>query len=345
MRPRLIFFVFMLLLVLMSALANAATAPHADAQAPTPAQTRPPQPTRAPTATPFSVARAITKVKLVGNMVSANQAALAFSVGGRVKELPVAEGTVVQAGTLLGSLDTAVLEAQVAQAQANLDAASATWTRIQQGPSADDIAVAKSNVDRAKAAVDQAQIAYDRAGGASNPRIGLTGQAINLQAATIAYQIALATFNLTVNHPTPAEREVGQIQFRQSQLALDLAKQNLNNAKLVAPFTGTLISVTPKVGESVGANTGVMVLADLGKMQVLVNSDETTLAHIQLGQKVTIVADALGEKTLTGTVKKIGLLATTTTTIVTVPVWIDLDATDAPLYPGLSATVEITLAP
>jgi len=193
--------------------------------------------------------------------------------------------------------------------------------------------------------VDQAQIAYDRAGGAGNPRIGLTSQATNLQSATIAYQIALATYNISVNHPTPSEREVGQIQFRQSQLALELAKQNLNNAKLVAPFDGTLISITPKVGESVGANTGVMVLADLSKMQVLVNSDETTLANIKLGQKVTIVADALGEKTLTGTVKKIGLLATTTTTIVTVPVWIDLDATDAPLYPGLSATVEINIAP
>ncbi len=349
MRNALTLFALFILFVLGTLILTVNT-PAASAQAPTPTGERPrpiqQQVTPTPvTPTPIPAIRTATSVKLVGNMVSANQASLAFTSAGRVKELPVAEGTKVQAGTLLGSLDTTVLEAQLAQSQAAYDQVNASFIRTQQGPSPDEIAVAKSNVDRAQAAVDQAQASYDRAGGARNPTIGLSGVSTNLQTATLAYQIALAQFNLTVNHPTPTELEVAQAQLKQAKVALDLAKQNLANVRLLAPFEGTLISITPKVGESVTANTAVMVLADLTKMQVLVNADETTLASIKVGQKATVTADALGTQVLTGTVKKIGLLATTTTTVVTVPVWIELAATNAFIYPGLSATVEIATTP
>ncbi|MBI5304252.1 MAG: HlyD family secretion protein [Chloroflexi bacterium] len=340
MRNTVVLYALFIILVLNAVVATACSAPPVSAQASTPtAEATQQRPAVAPTqpaatATPFAALRAVTNVKLVGNLVAANQVSLAFTAAGRVKELPVAEGAAVKAGTLLGSLDTAVLEAQFAQAQATFDVANATWARIQQGPSADDMAVAQANLDRAKAAVDQAQAAYDRS--------SKTGAAaVNLQTATLNLQTALAQYNLAVNHPTASEREIGQIQFKQAQLALDLAKQNLTNTKLSAPFDGTLLSITPKIGESVGANTAVMVLADLTKMQVLVNADETTLANIKVGQKARITADAIGDRVLTGVVQKIGLIATTTTTVVTVPVWIDIDPTDARLYPGLSATVEI----
>ncbi len=311
--------------------------PVAAAQAPTPTATRAaPQP--AATATLVPVIRTVTRSKLVGNLVAVNQVALAFPAGGRIKDLPVAEGTHVKAGTVLATLDTAVLEAQLAQAQAGYDQVGATWVRTQQGPTADDLAVAKSNLDRTQVAVNQAQAAYDRSSGTGTV-------AINLQQATLNWQTALAQYNLIVNHPTASEREIGQIQYNQARLAVDLAKQNLNNTKLVAPFDGTLISLTPKLGESVNANAAVMVLADLSKMQVLVNADEITLANIKVGQKATLTLDAVGDKPLTGVVKKIGLLATTTGTIVTVPVWVDIDPTNTPLYPGLSATVEINTTP
>ena len=87
----------------------------------------------------------------------------------------------------------------------------------------------------------------------------------------------------------------------------------------------------------------MITLADLSQMQVLIGVDETTLGAIQVGQSATITADALPGRTLTGHVSKIGMLATTTAGIISMPVTIDVDETDAPIYPGLSATVEITI--
>lgn len=309
---------------------------------PTATATRPPTPTPLPV-TPTPTVRAVPKIRVVGNLIAANQASLSFAITGRVKELPAPEGTRVKTGDLLAALDTSTLEFQLAQAKAALDLANANWNRTRQGPTVDDVIIAKANLDRAKIAVDQARAAYDRIGGSSNPFIATTTQALNLQQAIAAYQGAVAQYNLTVNHPTQAETQAGLTAVAQAQAAYDLAKQNLNNARLIAPFDGTVVSIVPKIGESAVANTPVLVLADLSQMQVLVNVDEATLTNLQIGQTTTISVDAFPDKLLTGRIKKIGLLGTSTTNIVSVPIWIDVDKTDVPLYPGLSAAVEIAV--
>ena len=286
---------------------------------------------------------ASSTVKTIGNLVSANQASLAFQLGGRVKEIDVKEGDQVKAGTLLASLDTSMLDLQVAQAQAALDAATASYQKVKDGPTKDDVALAKSNLDRAKAALDQAQAAYDRAGGDSNPYAGMLPQSLALQQAYSAYQGASASFNLTVNHPTTTELALAQAQVAQAQAALNLAKQNVNNAKIVAPFDGTIVWIGPHVGETAAPGAPAITLADLAHMQVQIGVDENTLPLIKVGQAATITLDALPGKTLTGKVSRIDQTATMVAGIVSVPATVDIDPTDAPIYPGLSATVEINI--
>lgn len=280
-------------------------------------------------------------VKTIGNLVSANQASLAFQLGGRVKEIDVKEGDQVKAGALLASLDTSMIEFQIAQAQAALDAATATHDKVKAGPTKDDVLIAKSNLDRAKAALDQAQAAYDRAGGDSNPFSGMLPQSLALQQAYSAYQGAQASFNLTVNHPTATELALAQAQVAQAQAALNLAKQNITNAKIVAPMDSTILWIGPHVGETAAPGAPAITLADLTHMQVQIGVDENTLSLIKVGQTATITLDALPGKTLTGKVSRIEQMATLTAGIVSVPVRVDIDPTDAPIYPGLSATVEI----
>ncbi len=301
-----------------------------------------PAPTGAPTAASIKPANTI---KTTGTLQSASQAALAFQVAGRVKDLKVKEGDAVKAGTLLAALDTSVLEYQIAQAQAGLDLAKANFDRVKAGPTVDDVAIAKSNLDRAKAALDQAQATFDRAGGDSNPYIGMLPQSLALQQAYGAYQAAIAQYNLTVKRPTDTDLKTAQAQLAQAQATYDLTKQNLINAIIVAPFDGTILTINPKVGESVSTGVPAIILADLTHMQALVNVDENTLASIRVGQKANLTLDALGGKTLTGAVRKIGLLGSATAGVVSVPVTLDLDATTPLIYPGLSAMIEFQTAP
>jgi multidrug resistance efflux pump len=292
-------------------------------------------------ARPVSSSRASANaIKATGNLLSENQATLSFQMSGRIKDVFVKEGDKVKAGAVLAALDTGTLETQVMQAQALFNAAAATFDKVKAGPTVDDVVLAKSNLDRAKAALDQAQTAYDRAGGASNPYIGMLPQSLALQQASSAYQGAVAQYNLTVNHPTASELAGAAAQVAQAQLALDSAKQTLVNAKLIAPFDGTVAAITAKVGESASPGVPAATVADLSKMQVQVNLDETSLTFVKVGQPVSLALDVLNGRPLTGKVRKIGLLGSSATSVVSVPVTVDIDPTDALIYPGLSATVE-----
>jgi multidrug resistance efflux pump len=273
--------------------------------------------------------------------MSLNQTSLAFQSSGRVNLISLKEDDSVKAGDVIATLDTAAaLDAQVAQAQATLDSATANLVSVKAGPTVDDILVAKGNLDHAKGALDQAQAAYDKIGGAANASIEATQQALNLQQASSAYEMALGQFNQAVQHPTDAELKAAQASVASAQAGLLTAKQNAANARITAPFDGTLVWLNAQLGESIVPGTPIATVADLTHMQVQVNADELSAAAIQSGQAVSITVDALPDKPFSGHVSAIGLLATSSGNLVSIPVTVDLDPSDAAIYPGLSATVE-----
>jgi multidrug resistance efflux pump len=147
-----------------------------------------------------------------------------------------------------------------------------------------------------------------------------------------------------VTTPSANDLKSAQAAVDQAKAAVDLAKQNIANAKIVAPFDGTVLWVTPHLGESAAPSSPEFILADLTKMQVVVGVDETTLGYIKLGQTASLTSDSLLGKALTGRVSKIGLLATNTAGIINVPVTIEVDPSDAIIAPGLSASVEIQMS-
>ena len=307
------------------------------------APTRVPSRAVATPSQPTDAAPVADAITAQGVVIAPSQAMLTFKASGQITEIPVQPGAPVKKGDKLAVLDTTTLQLQVQQAQAGLDIAAANLKRVQAGPTKDDVAIAKSALDRAQAAVTQAQAAYDKIGGASNPYIAMTPESLALQQASSAYQAALATYNQTVHHPTADELETAQGQVKQARAALALAQQQVANATLIAPFDGTVLSIGPHVGETVGPTTPILTLADLGHLQVQAGIDQDLLEQIQVGQTVTIIPDAFKDAPVTGKVSQIGWLATTTTGITNLPVTIDVDPSAVPLRPGLTATVEFNV--
>lgn len=289
---------------------------------------------------PAAPANAVTIAKAAGTLASASQATLAFQTTGRIKDIKVKQGDQVKAGDVIVALDTAALDAQVTQAQAALNSAMANFEQVKAGPIADNIIIAKSNLDLATAALAQAQAAYDKVGGATNPKISASPQALALQQAYSQYHSAAAQYDLSVTHPTDVELKAAQAAVAQAQATLETAQQNAANARIVAPYNGTIVWIGAKLGESAVAGSPEATIADLTRMQVQVNADEASTAVLQVGQAVSITVDALPGKTLSGQISQIGLLATASGNFVTTLVTVDIHATNAPIYPGLNATVE-----
>jgi HlyD family secretion protein len=343
--------------------------------------------------TPQASAAAPETIQLRGTITAPGQAALTFKGSGQITELRVEEGAEVKKGDTLAVLDTSALELQVEQAQAALagaearlhqaqapatdvdtaaaraalDAAFKNYEKVRAGPTADDLAGLKAQVDTAKAAVGQAQAAYDKIGGATNPYIGMAPQALQLQTATNNYEAALAAYHNALTHPTAAElaaawQQVQQAQdglarlqptsdniaiaraaVDQAQAGLALAQQQLGNARLTAPFDGTVLAVGPHVGETVGPSTPILTLADLNHLQLQAGLDQNLLEQIHVGQAVSIVPDAFADNSVNGRVSRIGWVAASAGGVTNVPVTIELDPSDIPLRPGLTATVEFSI--
>jgi HlyD family secretion protein len=314
----------------------------------------------------FQAAGRVNAIKVKeGDKVKAGTLLASLEAGTLDAQVTQAQGALDNAQARLDQLKNPTAS-DIAAAQASVSAAEAALAQLK-SPTQNDLIIAKSDVDQAKVAVGVAQAAYDRIGGQSNPFIAMTPQSLALQQATLTYQKAVAIYNSRVSpsdsqlkqaqaatdqaraqlarltNPSPNDIKSAQAAVTQAQAALDAAKQNATNARIVAPFDGTVLWIAPHVGDSAAPNAPMISFADLSQMQVLIGVDETTLGVIRVGQAATITADALPDRTLNGRVSKIGLLATTTAGIINMPVSIDVDSADAPIYPGLSATVEIVI--
>jgi len=281
-------------------------------------------------------------VSTTGQLVAVNQARLSFRTAGVLKELNVQMGSTVKAGDVLAKLDTTDLEIALNQAQINLQNSQIKYQQLQQGPNANDIIVAKNNLEKAAIALQKAQGDYDKI--AWRGDIGMTAQAAALQQATMDYQNAQANYNkITQGTTTALDLESAQNQIKLSQLQVDQAKRNLANATLAAPFDGVVAAVGANVGEAVGANTAMVTLVSLKGLRLDASVDETDVGQLSVGQTVNITLDALSGVTLKGQVSAIAPNATVQSGVVTYLVQIAVQSSDPRLRAGLTANASIVV--
>ncbi len=166
------------------------------------------------------------------------------------------------------------------------------------------------------------------------------------QVAQAEYALQKAQVELTEIQagPDPKDVEVAQAQVVAAQAGLEEAQAALEAATMVAPFDGTVIDVGAKVGDLISSNIVVVTLADLSHLEVKAMVDETDISQVEIGQKAEITFDALSGKKFSGRVLSVPLQGKLSQNIVTYEVPVSLEgAEDAPLKPGMTANLKITV--
>jgi HlyD family secretion protein len=171
---------------------------------------------------------------------------------GRIESVLVKAGDELKAGDPIAVVESKVYAAQLKQAEANLELAKLSLTKMEEGTRPEQVAAAQAAVQFARNAVNDlanisgdertaaaaalaqaeaglrlAQSEYDKIAWAG--QVGMTPQALQLQQATIAYEAAKAAYDLQTN-PSDLQLSPLMVQLAQAELALALAKQ---------PFTQT----------------------------------------------------------------------------------------------------------
>lgn len=262
---------------------------------------------------------------------------------------------------------------EVTAAQLAMSNAAANYKLAQQKyqvNSTDSVSLSCDNLDSAKQAYDDAVTAYNNY--IANWRVQVNGSAeispqkAQLDRATASYEQAIASCNLTKSSVNtsgitsayaalvqakanldellnPAERIVAaaQIKLEQAQLSLTMAREALDDAKIIAPFEGVVTALTAVVGGSGGSAT--LAVMDDSQYHVDVLIDETEISQVQAGQQAKITFDALPDVTVTGSIGRVDPSGTVSNGVVNYLVRVNLDPTDAALRTDMTANVSIVI--
>jgi multidrug efflux pump subunit AcrA (membrane-fusion protein) len=123
-----------------------------------------------PTPTPIATAASSTSDPGFGNdvivasatVVPAVVADVSFTLVGRVQNVPVVKGDIVEPGQVLVTLETEARQAKVKEAQTAVAAAEAHLALLEAGPRPEEIAVAQAQMTAAEAALAQSAAQRDQ---------------------------------------------------------------------------------------------------------------------------------------------------------------------------------------
>ena len=139
--------------------------------------------------------------------------------------------------------------------------------------------------------------------------------------------------------------ENAKISLNNAQTSLENAADKLDDYKVTAPISGTVVTKTAKAGDKIeGGSSGTLcTIYDLSYLEMTMSIDELDISDVEVGQTVQITADAVEDTTYTGVVTKVSVAGNTSGGITTYPVTVRIDETDG-LRPGMNVDAEIVLS-
>jgi HlyD family secretion protein len=193
----------------------------------------------------------------------------------------------------------------------------------------DDIAQADGELAVAQANLEKAQADYDRL------KNGTSQAAIDLAEATLAD--AQREYERVKDGPSQDDIDA-------AQAAVDAAQATLDQAHLLAPFSGTITEMDVNSGDLVSSGEQAFRLDDLSTVLVDLQISEVDINNLQIGQQVALTFDAIPTKEYNGEVTTVGVVGTGSQGVVNYPVTVQITDPDQSIKSGMTAAVSIVTA-
>jgi len=271
---------------------------------------------------PVTTEKAVRKtilqtVSATGKVQPETEVKISPEVAGEIIDLPVADGMGVKKGDLLVRIKPDSYKALLEQQEAAISSAKAT--NLQQ----------KATMLKAEQDIKRAEDMYAK-------------KTISVQ----EYNNAQAAADVAKNTYESSLHEIERAQAGSSQ-----ARDQLSKTTVYSPVNGTVTILNSKLGERIVATgqfagTEVMRVADLSRMQAVIDVNENDVPNVKIGDKANVKIDAYGYRKFRGTVAQIGNTGKTTGSgtqeeVTNFEVKINLEREDVLLRPGLSCTADI----
>lgn len=239
------------------------------------------------------------ELTLYGN-IDIRQVQLAFNAAERIKEMRATEGTPVNRGQLLASLDTQRLEQNVKLREAQAEAQRQQLARLQAGSRPEEIRKARADVAVARSDAGNAQRAFERLDALVKQRFIARQQADNAQAAADAakarLQAAQESLRLAELGPRREDISAARANLQASEAAVALARRDLSDAALYAPADGIIQDRILEPGDMASPQRPVYTLALTDPLWVRAYAPGPSLGLLRPGIRAEVTTDSFPDK-------------------------------------------------
>lgn len=189
----------------------------------------------------------------------------------RVKQILVDEGALVKPGQVLVRLDTSTLEAQLAEAKANVDAAE------------ERLAVARASIAKQKSETKLAEVEVNRSQ-------NLVQQHAGSQRDLDVRKTQLETTRASVSQ-SHAMLETALQQLEAAKASADVVQTRINDATLTSPVVGRVLYRLAEPGEVLGPGGKALTVVNLEDVYMEIFLPSQQAASLKVGEEGRITVD------------------------------------------------------
>jgi RND family efflux transporter MFP subunit len=246
-----------------------------------------------------------------GFVAARRKATVAAEITGKVVEVLIEEGMVVQAGQVVARLDNVLAEK--------------------------DLALARSRAESAEAAIAMITADLEEATRILTRVKSLSQKSITSEAELTRAEARVAVLSAHLRQ-SQSQRETARLDAQRSEAVLD-------KHQVRAPFTGVVVDRSAQPGEMISplsagggfTRTGVCTIVDMDSIEFEVDVNEAFIGRVAAGNGVNAVLDAYPDWTIPASV--IAVVPTANREKATVKVRIGLQRKDPRILPDMAVKV------
>jgi RND family efflux transporter MFP subunit len=271
-------------------------------------------------------------VTVTGTLAAYDQATVSAKVPGRMKSISVDLGSVVRQGQIIAQIEQQDYQLRLQQAEAALAQAR---SRVGLPPEGKDDRIDSEKtgtVRQAQALLDDAKIKLERA--QNLVQRGVLAKA-QLEGAESEYKVSLSRYQDAIEEIRNRQALVVQ---RRSEL--EIARQQLLDASIYAPFDGIVQEKRASIGEYLAAGAPVVNVVRMDPLRLRAEVPERESRNVRVGQEVRVSLEG-DPMVYTGKIARISPIITAQNRVLIVEAEVH---NNGQLRPGSYARAEIISA-
>ncbi len=230
---------------------------------------------------------------------------------GKIEELSMREGDNVKKGAVIAKLENKDIQAKLKEAKAELSVANSRLKEVASGAREEEIKKAKAGLEAAVADKDLAEKEFERYEQLFKkgfvPKSLVDEKERILKVAEARVKEADEETKLLEKGPKQETLKLNEDAVKRAEAVVEYFEKLLGKTIITAPISGKLIRKYLHKGEMISKemNTSLVAIADIEKIWINAEADETDTAKINIGDPVEVKSDAYPERIFKGEVAEI----------------------------------------